>query len=201
MIRCIIALLFFAGCRPHEPMTQAELTACCETRGCAECALALPAVFSEPMKIGNQRRDDASVLRMLSTLYRQGDYTDKPRSKLVETLSGVILIVYDGRDLAGYLRSIRLHAYQLSRFAGLSKWSIQGTLENNPIRHATIHIAWHLDAMTNMAALFEIMWTVREGGFLIVDAEREGNGWITAQGFAKVNFEWGPYQIWRKQAA
>ncbi len=163
--------------------------------------MGLERIPPEPQRLMKESQDDnRRVLSVFTQMYLKGPKSDLPRPALDEALDGRILIMSDGRDLARNLRDIGLHVIQMTRWSGLSRYTVQGVLEFNPIKHNTMHIAWSIEPIRTLTDLMELGWTVRYNGFLILNVEGAGWGHLPFLGFKKLNFEMPPYQIWRKSA-
>lgn len=153
------------------------------------CALA-PRSFSH----------DVSILRMLSSFYDRGPFYDLPDSARQEHPTARMVVISDCFGFVDRLRRMGLQAWQLSPFSATSEWSIQGDLWESPIRCGAIHLAWHVEPVRCATELLQVMWMVRELGFMIVKLPDGGHSLMQRAGFHKVSFEWWDYEIWRRSA-
>lgn len=162
-------------------------------------ALSLPAHFSGHHP-AMPNRDDASVLRMLASFYLREAHHDLPNSSVSEYPSSRMVVLADHGDIVGSLRRVGIQAWQMSPFAGMSDWSIQGRLRQSPIREQSVHIVWGIEAIRDFVDLFALMRMVRTLGFLIIDMPRDGRLWLKEFGFQRIPFDWRDYEIWRRSA-
>lgn len=109
-----------------------------------------------------------------------------------------MVVVSDRFGFVDGLRNLGLQAWQLSPFSPTSKWAIQGDIGQSPIRSGTIHIAWSELPVRKVGELLELMWMVRELGFLIVELPEGGRTLLKSAGFYTLPFEWHGYEIWRR---
>lgn len=63
-----------------------------------------------------------------------------------------------------------------------------------------MHIAWVEYPVRRVVELLELMWMVRENGFLIVDLQEGGWALLRSAGFSKTTIEMTGYEIWRRGA-
>lgn len=143
---------------------------------------------------------DPAIFRMLASFYDRGPYGDLPDSANQKHSLGRMVVVSDRFDYVDCFRRVGLQAWQLSPFSGTSEWSIQGDLWESPIRCGAIHLAWHVEPIRCVTELLQVMWMVRELGFMIVKLPEGGHSLVKRAGFEKLPFTWMDYEIWRRAA-